>query len=111
MNEKVAAELRQQIEAERWEAGRKLPSVREIADRFHVSAVTASKALQLLSSWGIVHADSTRGYFVSDGAEAAEGQPRSPEFVAIMEEIAAIRNDVQGLQDRIHHLEQKVAPQ
>ncbi|QKV93955.1 winged helix-turn-helix transcriptional regulator [Streptomyces sp. NA02950] len=108
MNEKIAADLREEITAGKHKPGDKMPSVREIADRFAVSAGTASKALQLLSKWGVVHPDSTRGYFVSAQSEPTDEQAPSPEFLALMQEIKAIRDDVTGLKDRLRHLEERI---
>lgn len=112
VNEKIATELREEIVAGKRKPGDKMPSVREIADHFSVSAGTASKALQLLSKWGVVHPDSTRGYFVSSQPEAAaEPAAASPDFVALMREVASIRDDVKGLRDRLRRIEEKIDSQ
>ncbi|MDP9608861.1 winged helix-turn-helix domain-containing protein [Streptomyces demainii] len=108
MNEQIATELRNEITTGKRKPGDKMPSVREIADRFSVSAGTASKALQLLSKWGVVHPDSTRGYFVSSQPETTDEQGPSPEFLALMEEIKAIRGDVSHLRDRLRQLEERI---
>lgn len=111
MNEQIASELRSEISAGKRKPGEKMPSVREIADRFSVSAGTASKALQLLSKWGVVHPDSTRGYFVSSQPESAAESAPSPEFRALLDEVKAIRDDVKGLKDRLRHLEEQIEAQ
>lgn len=108
VNEQIATELRSEITAGKLKPGEKMPSVREIAERFSVSAGTASKALQLLSKWGVVHPDSTRGYFVSSKLATADEEAPSPEFLALMEEIKAIRGDVEHLRDRLRHLEERI---
>ncbi|MEU1311721.1 winged helix-turn-helix domain-containing protein [Streptomyces cinnamoneus] len=105
MNEKIADTLRAEIVAGTLKPGEKLPAVRQIAERFEVAAGTATKALQLLAKRGIVRADSTRGYFVSEQPEAAEGPVPSPEMVAIMSEIESLRAHLARVDDRLRHLE------
>lgn len=112
VNEKIAYDLRKDIELGKLKADEKMPSVRGIADRFQVSPGTASKALQLLSKWGYTRQDSTRGYFVNAKGEAGDETPTaSPEFAALMSEIAAMRGEMQGLSDRLRRLEEAVGPE
>lgn len=107
VNEQIAAALREDIKSGKLKAGDKLPSVRTIADRFGVAVGTASKAVQLLTKWGEVRPDSTRGYRVSaQPAESAPDKP-SPEFVAIMREIESMRESVSRLDERLRGLEER----
>lgn len=112
VNEKIAYDLRKDIDLGKLKADEKMPSVRGIADRFQVSPGTASKALQLLSKWGYTRQDSTRGYFVNAKRETEdETSEGNPEFAELMNEIAAIRSDMQGLSDRLRRLEEAAGPE
>ncbi|EPH46397.1 putative HTH-type transcriptional regulator YjiR [Streptomyces aurantiacus JA 4570] len=106
MNEQIAETLREEIKTGKVRAGDKLPSVRAIAERFGVAAGTATKALQLLTKWGLVTPDSTRGYFVSAQALDAREKPTpSPEFTAIMREIESVREHLERLDERLRRVE------
>lgn len=106
MNEQVAARLREEIKDKGWEPGRKMPSVREIAATHGVSTVTAGRALRLLSKWGYVRAESTRGYFVA--SRTGTEDEHSPEYLALLQELQAIRSDVDSLADRLQTLEDRL---
>ncbi|MFD9881522.1 GntR family transcriptional regulator [Streptomyces alboflavus] len=106
VNEQIAETLREEIKTGKLRAGDKLPSVRAIAERFEVAAGTATKAVQLLTKWGLVTPDSTRGYFVSAQASDAREEPSpSPEFTAIMREIESVREHLGRLDERLRLLE------
>ncbi len=105
VNEKIADTLGREIASGKLKPGEKLPAVRQIAERFEVAAGTATKALQLLAKRGVVRADSTRGYFVSEKPEGERGHGPSPEFVAIMSEIESLRAHLARLDDRLQRLE------
>ncbi|MEU1779248.1 winged helix-turn-helix domain-containing protein [Streptomyces abikoensis] len=110
MNEKIADALRAEVASGKLKPGEKLPAVRQIAERFDVAAGTATKALQLLSKQGVVRADSTRGYFVSEQPEVGEGRGPSAEFVAIMSELESLRAYLVRLDDRLQQLENSAQP-
>ncbi|MBF6046390.1 GntR family transcriptional regulator [Streptomyces sp. NRRL B-1677] len=106
VNQQIADELRADIVAGRLKPGERLPAVRQIAERFQVAPGTATKALQTLAARGLVRADSTRGYYVTDESERPEAQvKRSPEFTAIMREIELLRAHLARLDDRLQQLE------
>ncbi|QIY56614.1 winged helix-turn-helix transcriptional regulator [Streptomyces sp. RPA4-5] len=111
VNEQIADALQRDIESGKLKAGEKLPAVRSIASQFGVAAGTATKALQLLAQRGVVRPDSTRGYFVNSQPAKPEGAEPSPEFVAIMKEIEAIRAHLARLDDRLHQLEETKHPE
>jgi LacI family transcriptional regulator len=62
--ERIAVELRQTIARQRWQAGRKLPPVRDLARQFEVSPKTAHSAIQLLAQRGIIGLRPRHGAFV-----------------------------------------------
>ncbi|WP_235558310.1 GntR family transcriptional regulator [Sphaerimonospora mesophila] len=63
---RIAADLRDDITAGRLPAGAKLPSVRDLADRYSVSRSTASKALILLKTEGLVDTRHGSGAYVRE---------------------------------------------
>ncbi|GIH73538.1 GntR family transcriptional regulator [Sphaerimonospora thailandensis] len=63
---RIVADLRDDITAGRLPAGAKLPSVRDLADRYSVSRSTASKALILLKTEGLVSTRHGSGAYVRE---------------------------------------------
>ncbi|MEU5688034.1 hypothetical protein DEJ48_10730 [Streptomyces venezuelae] len=108
VNEQIAEALREEINTGKVKIGEKLPSVRAIAERFEVAPGTATKAVQLLTKWGLVAPDSTRGYFVSARSpEDQEVSAPSAEFTAIMREIESMREHLGRLDGRLQQLEEQ----
>jgi DNA-binding GntR family transcriptional regulator len=108
----VAADLRASIASGVFAPGGRLPSGRELARRYGVALMTMQKALALLRDEGLVVSYQGRGVFVcSPGSESAV--PASPEFVAIMGEITALRESMEQttrrLEERLSRLEQAPA--
>lgn len=57
--------LAELVHAGTYRASEKLPSERELSDRYGLSRMTARKALGLLEAEGLIHSRDRRGYFVS----------------------------------------------
>jgi DNA-binding transcriptional MocR family regulator len=79
--EQLAERFAQRISQRLMPPGTRLPSVRECAQRQHVSASTVVAAYDLLQARGLVQARPQRGFFVRDAA-AATGvwlAPNSPQ--------------------------------
>jgi DNA-binding transcriptional regulator YhcF (GntR family) len=93
----VAESLKADIAAERLKPGDQLPSIRALASRFDISAVTAGNALGYLREQGLIRSNSTRGYFVSDGAADASQ--------SLAEELDAVRGELRRLTERVDELE------
>lgn len=53
-SERLAADLRQQIESGELQPGDQLPTVAELAKRYQVSTATVSKALRTLKDEGLI---------------------------------------------------------
>ncbi|MFQ3630760.1 GntR family transcriptional regulator [Roseiflexus sp.] len=65
--------LEQQIRSGEYRFGMRLPTVRELADRYHVNKNTAARAYQTLEQRGLIEVSRGRGAFVC--AEFAYEQP------------------------------------
>ncbi|MFB4305172.1 GntR family transcriptional regulator [Actinomadura sp. GTD37] len=62
--EQVAGVLRERIVVGTYLVGRRIPSVRDIADEFRVSQTTAEAAVRVLRREGLTRATRGRGTFV-----------------------------------------------
>ncbi len=105
----VADALRDEIKRGGLAPGDRLPSVRDLAVRFDIAAVTVQSALRVLRDEGYIASRSTRGYFVREELPATTdtGQP-SAEFTALRDQLDAIRTITRDLADRVSHLEAAV---
>ncbi|MFE0186943.1 GntR family transcriptional regulator [Streptomyces sp. NPDC058989] len=71
----AAEVLRRQIKAGTLKPGDKLPSARELQDRYGIASSTVQNALRLLKSEGLVYSVQGRGSFVRNGPIAATDEP------------------------------------
>ncbi|MGW0136152.1 GntR family transcriptional regulator [Streptomyces sp. NPDC003299] len=90
----VADALREDIK--RMKPGDKLPSQRELIERFGFASQTIQNGLALLRSEGLIVSAGNLGNFVSDGT-APTGDVR--------EEINELRSLIQALSERVEALE------
>lgn len=95
----VADALREDIR--RMKPGDKLPSQRELVDRFGFAGQTIQNGLAMLRSEGLIVSAGNLGNFVSDGV-AASGD--------VHEEIKEIRSQIQALAERLEALESSSRP-
>jgi GntR family transcriptional regulator len=94
--EQIADDLRQQIMDGKIQVSSRLPSQRELAERYDVAPGTLRAALDKLADEGIVSRGSTRGTFVLK----MPGEPNvSPEFQRITEQIADLADRVAALEE------------
>ena len=108
----VADALRGEIKRGSLGPGDRLPSVRDLATRFEIAAVTVQSALRVLRDEGYITSRSTRGYFVRDALPAAASTDEpSTEFTALRDQIDAIRDVMRDLADRVNRLESAVGSQ
>jgi GntR family transcriptional regulator len=105
----VADALREEIKRGSLGRGDRLPSVRDLATRFDIAAVTVQSALRVLRDEGYIASRSTRGYFVREELPLANGDQPSTEFTALRDQIDAIQTVMRDLSDRVTHLEAAVA--
>ncbi|MGV9560914.1 GntR family transcriptional regulator [Streptomyces sp. NPDC003480] len=101
--EQIADELRSEISA--LPDGHRLASLRSMADRFGVTPVTVSSALQLLVDEGLIQSVPTRGYFVQSAkADNPTPEPAGP---VTREEFNAIHSELRQLAARVAELEEQ----
>lgn len=105
----VADTLRAEIARGDVGLGERLPSVRDLAARFDIAAVTVQSALRVLRDEGYISSRSTRGYFVRDQLPDPGAEP-SDEFSAIRGQLDALTTTMRELSDRVRHLEDAVLP-
>lgn len=67
--QQLVAQIRQQIEADVWTAGEKLPSLREMVKQSGMSLMTVMHAYQVLESQGFIVSRPQSGYYVAPGGE------------------------------------------
>ena len=106
----VADVLRAEITRGQLPAGERLGSVRDLASRFNIAAVTVQSALRVLRDEGLIVARSTRGYYVRDVLpEPATEEGGGSEYVAMRRQLQAIETVIHDLADRVRSLEAAVA--
>ena len=77
----IADQLRDRILEGEWQAGERIPSIRELAVELGVNPNTVTRSYQTLLDWGIVANQRGRGYFVSDEATQRALAAMRKEFV------------------------------
>jgi len=102
----IADALREEIGAAQLPAGHRLASLRELAERFNVTAVTVGNALQILADEGLIEAVPTRGYFVQSPADGSADAAATNGPVE-RDEIKAIHSEIRQLAARVAELEKR----
>ncbi|MFG2234953.1 GntR family transcriptional regulator [Streptomyces sp. NPDC048723] len=92
----VADALRQDIK--RMKAGEKLPSQRELMDRFGFASQTIQNGLAALRAEGLIVSAGNLGNFVSD---------KSTPPTSVREDIQEMRSQLQALTQRVEALEER----
>ncbi|MGW0486591.1 GntR family transcriptional regulator [Streptomyces olivaceus] len=100
----IADALREEVAA--LPAGHRIASLRELADRFQVTTVTAGNALKMLTAEGVIVSVPTRGYFVQD-PQSADAGTRDAGGPVNRDEINAIHSEMQQLAARVAELEKR----
>ena len=106
----AAESLRDDIRRGRLQPGDRLPSVRDLAERFNLAPVTMRNALLHLREQGWIYPQSTRGYFVREvlPADDAAPEPASADYLAVRELLGRIQDSVDALSRRVDDLETEV---
>ncbi|MFK8259625.1 PLP-dependent aminotransferase family protein [Erwinia sp. AnSW2-5] len=84
--EQLVAQIQQQIEAEIWLPGEKLPSLRQQVDLSGMSLMTVMHAYQVLESQGWIQSRPQSGYYVAPRAEFLS-QPIGHQKVQLAESV------------------------
>ena len=77
----IADQVRDRILQGEWQAGERIPSIRELAIELGVNPNTVTRSYQALLDWGIVANQRGRGYFVSEDAGERALQAMREEFM------------------------------
>lgn len=104
----VADALRDEISGGVARPGERLASVRDLASRFDIAAVTVQSALRVLRDEGYVASRSTRGYFVCDELPDTASESRSGEFAALRGQLEMLTRSMRELNERVSDLESAV---
>jgi GntR family transcriptional repressor for pyruvate dehydrogenase complex len=70
IHEEIIAQIRDQLAEGRWKPEDRLPSERELSERFRVSRASVREAIRALESLGLVTIKTGEGTFVASGSEA-----------------------------------------
>ncbi|WP_240676892.1 GntR family transcriptional regulator [Actinacidiphila soli] len=99
----IADTLRKEIAT--TQPGKKLQSLRELAERFGTTPVTVTSGLKLLMDEGLIFSVPNRGYFVKDNDDASG--MNVPVSSSVREEITAIHSELRRLAARVATLEER----
>ncbi|MFJ9517485.1 GntR family transcriptional regulator [Kitasatospora sp. NPDC101801] len=99
----VADTLRVEIETRALQPGQKLPSLRELAERFGIAEMTVQSALRVLREEGVIISTAGRGSFVRS---LEEPEPTESEL-SVHEQIDHLSAELRRLAERVAKLEQQ----
>ena len=106
----IAADLRQLIAAGSLQPGNRLPSTRELMDRYEVASQTVQGAIRQLRAEGLVRSIQGRGTFVLDDLDPASirtedhGDGPSAEYLILREHLDRISNEVDDIRQQLSDL-------
>ncbi|PBC79043.1 GntR family transcriptional regulator [Streptomyces sp. TLI_235] len=104
----VADALREEIRSGKLQPGQKLPSARQLADRFKVAVMTASSGVRVLREEGLVSSTQGRGTFVRQAGELA---PAVQAADVPVDRVDALEAEVRRLSERLAAVEAELARQ
>jgi GntR family transcriptional regulator len=104
----VADALRAEIASGTLAPGDKLPSIRNLAERFGVAPMTAQSAIDALRSEGLIYASPGRGTFVRATPASSGASSPSPEYLALNEHLSELDTQMREMADRVDKLEKLV---
>jgi GntR family transcriptional regulator, arabinose operon transcriptional repressor len=79
----LALEFRRKIESGQWALGQRLPTTRELAAKYQVSANTIQSAFRFLEAHGLVDRRPRRGGFVKQPARRPQSRATTVAFVGL----------------------------
>ncbi|MEV4614879.1 GntR family transcriptional regulator [Kitasatospora sp. NPDC049258] len=104
----VADALREEISSGALGPGQKLPSARQLADRFGVAVMTASSGVRVLRDEGLVYSTQGRGTFVRRPAEDA-ADVSAPAGRGLASRVQELESQVDRLTERLSSVEALLA--
>lgn len=81
----LTEEIKKLIQKGTWEAGKKVPTERELADNLHISRNTVTSAYKELEVEGILISTQGRGTFVTDSDEVVKRESRKDRLLKIID--------------------------
>ncbi|GAA4866287.1 GntR family transcriptional regulator [Kitasatospora terrestris] len=105
----VADALRDEIQSGKLKPGQKLPSARQLADRFQVAVMTASNGVRVLREEGLVSSTQGRGTFVRRADDPAPVAPSPGESGVLVDRVGVLEAEVQHLTERLAAVETLLA--
>jgi DNA-binding GntR family transcriptional regulator len=106
--QRVADNLRRQIEEGALSPGAQLPTVTQLMAAHDVSSTVIKAAINQLKIEGLVVGQQGKGVFVREHPKS-DGGGDSPEFTEIMGELKTMRGDLEQLNRRLARVEELVA--
>ena len=103
--QQIANVLRAEISSGQFKAEDRLPSARELADRFKVSGMTINSAIRVLREEGRLFT-TQRGTFVRAGQPTSE--PPSSGYALLTRQLDLITETISDLRERLAKLEAAV---
>ena len=91
----IADQIRDRVLEGEWQAGERIPSIRELAAELGVNPNTVTRSYQVLLDWGIVVNQRGRGYFVNERAAERALTAMREDF--LREEVPRINRTMQVL--------------
>jgi DNA-binding GntR family transcriptional regulator len=103
----VAADLKRRVTEGELRPGDRLPTIKELTERYGVSPATVQAALRLLREDGVTHSWQGRGTYVSEPSTARPGSQDEavPSAAEIMSALDGIQDELRDLRDRVARLE------
>jgi len=99
LHEQVADDIRRRVRAGEFEVGAKLPSLKDLRDRYGVAEVTVHTAIRELQREGIVVSSQGRGTFVAAVPdESAEIPDPGAALRKVQEDVAVLARRVERLE-------------
>ncbi|MBG0826808.1 winged helix-turn-helix transcriptional regulator [Planomonospora sp. ID67723] len=107
----IVDELSEQIRTGSLAPGTALPSIAQLCERFDVSASVVKAAISVLRTQGLVIGQQGKGVFVHQSPAALSEPPAAGETGEILSQLAAMRQGLKDLGDRLAVLEAAVFPE
>lgn len=104
----VADAIRQDIADKVFKPGKKLPTHKQLAERFGVATQTIQNGLRILREEGLIHSAGSRGNYVTDDTRPpatllAAGHNKASDLDTIRAEVEQLKARVAALEERAEH--------